>query len=54
MTVKRSLSLKREALAELTTTDLVSVVAGASGATCPATDCISTGICNLTQQPRCF
>lgn len=53
--MKRSLSLKRETLAELTADDLASVVAGAmlSGTTCPALDCFSGGICNLTVQPRC-
>ena len=54
--MKRSLSLKREPLAELTSTDLGSVVAGAvvSGVTCPYQDCLSGSVCNLTYQPRCW
>jgi hypothetical protein len=42
--MKRTLSLKRETLAELTTGDLSGVVGAAapSGATCPVLDC--TGI----------
>ena len=56
MTVQRSLNLNREALAELTTDDLASVVGGVplSGNTCPIPDCFSGGICGLTAQPRCF
>lgn len=54
MTVKRSLSLKREALAELTAADLGSVVAGApmSGVACVSQD--GGSVCNLTVQPRCW
>jgi hypothetical protein len=55
--VKRSLTLKRETLAELTASDLTGVVAGAqaSGATCPALDCVSNlNLCDITFQPRCF
>ena len=46
--MKRSLSLKRETLAELSTGELASVVAGAtpSGLTCPALDCL--GITGFT------
>lgn len=52
--MKRSLSLQRETLAELTSADLGSVVAGAmlSGPTCPALECLSD-LCGLTFQPRC-
>lgn len=55
VTVKRSLSLTRETLAELTSADLGSVVAGLmpSGPTCPALDCLSDIVCNITVQPRC-
>jgi hypothetical protein len=51
----RSLALRRERLAELTSDDLGAVVAGAmpSGATCPVLDCLSGSVCNLTAQPRC-
>jgi hypothetical protein len=56
--VKRSLSLQRETLAELTSTDLGSVVAGGaelSGLTCPAFECLSAhNLCDITFQPRCF
>ena len=54
MTVKRSLSLKRETLAELSSAALSEVVAGAmpSGPTCPVLDCLSD-ICGITFQPRC-
>jgi hypothetical protein len=38
--MKRTLSLKRETLAELTTDDLRDVVGGASGITCPLGDCV--------------
>jgi hypothetical protein len=40
--MKRTLSLKREALTELTTSDLAAVAGGAlaSGATCPAVSCV--------------
>lgn len=53
--MKRSLSLKRETLAELTSADLGSVVAGVllSGVTCPVLDCLSGSVCTLTAQPRC-
>ena len=55
--MKRSLSLKRETLVELTSADLGSVVAAAvvSGTTCPYQECLSNaGLCDLTAQPRCF
>ena len=51
--MKRSLTLHRETLADLTNADLGAVVGGAmSGPTCPALDCLSD-FCNLTVQPRC-
>ena len=55
MTPKRSLWLTREALSELSPADLGSVVAGLmpSGPTCPATDCLTEIVCNITFQPRC-
>jgi len=52
----RSLALRRETLAELTSDDLGAVVAGLmpSGATCPLLDCFSGSVCTLTAQPRCW
>lgn len=52
--MKRSLALRREAVAELTSADRRAVVAGAapSGLTCPVYDCLSD-LCELTRQPRC-
>lgn len=52
--MKRSLSLHRETLAELTIADLGEVVGAAapSGPTCPIFDCLSD-LCELTRQPRC-
>ena len=38
--MKRTLRLRRETLAELTTDDLRDVVGGASGVTCPLADCV--------------
>lgn len=55
--MKRTLSLRRETLAELTATDLTAVVGGAqlSGPTCPVVDCVSNAnLCDITFQPRCF
>lgn len=52
--MKRALSLKREPLTELTSTDLGSVVGGVSGMTCPPVECMSGGVCTLTAQPRCW
>ncbi|HWL35637.1 MAG TPA: hypothetical protein VNQ77_05535 [Frankiaceae bacterium] len=55
--MRRSLSLKRETLAELTATELVGVAGGAqlSGPTCPALECVSNAhLCDITFQPRCF
>lgn len=52
----RRLSLRREALMELTAADLDAVVAGAqlSGPTCPVLDCVSDAhLCDITVQPRC-
>jgi hypothetical protein len=53
---RRSLTLRRETLTELTSDDLAVVVGGVpmSGLTCPALDCFSGAVCNLTYQPRCF
>ena len=52
----RSLSLKRETLADLSSADLESVVAGVlpSGLTCPVLYCMSGSICTLTAQPACW
>jgi hypothetical protein len=47
--MKRTLTLRREALSELTTGDLASVV-GASGLTCPYGDCVR----DLTYQLGCI
>lgn len=54
--MKRTLSLKRETLAELTSADLGSVVGGdlVSGLTCPVLDCLSDDLCGITVQPRCW
>lgn len=47
---KRTLSLKREPLADLTTDELGAVAgAGLSGATCPVLDCL-----NLSEPSTCF
>lgn len=53
--MNRTLSLKREALTEITSAELGSVVAGLvpSGITCPATDCLTDMVCGITFQPRC-
>ena len=56
--MKRTLTLSRETLTELTADDLSSVAGGQtvlSGLTCPVdTSCFTTAVCNLTEQPRCF
>lgn len=51
--MKRTLTLRREALAEIATDDLASVVGGQelSGLTCPLTDCIGDP---PTFPPRCY
>jgi hypothetical protein len=55
MKPSRSLTLRREALTELTNDDLVTVV-GAEEKTigCTVVVCLSNTPCNLTSQPRCF
>lgn len=52
---RRSLTLRRETLAELAAADLEAVVGGdaPSGPTCPVVDCLSELVCNITIQPRC-
>jgi hypothetical protein len=52
---RRSLSLRRETLTELTNDDLSAVV-GADEKTigCTVVACLSGTPCNLTSQPRCF
>lgn len=52
--MKRTLVLKREALAELDADDLTAVVGGQapSGLTCPVPYCFSGAICDLTES--CF
>ncbi|HEU0132258.1 MAG TPA: hypothetical protein VFQ85_14815 [Mycobacteriales bacterium] len=55
--MKRTLTLKREPLAELVSTELTSVVGAGqlSGLTCPVYDCVSEHqTCDITYQPRCF
>lgn len=37
---KRTLSVKRETLTELTADDLAIAIGGASGVTCPVKDCV--------------
>ncbi|HEU0132273.1 MAG TPA: hypothetical protein VFQ85_14890 [Mycobacteriales bacterium] len=61
--MKRTLSLRRETLAELATNDLAAVAGGAlSGLTCPLTDCLDqhrpsyeyTCLDCLTRSPACY
>jgi hypothetical protein len=56
MKPRRSLTLARESLTELTPDDLAMVAGGddVSGLTCPVVACASDLTCWLTQQPRCF
>ena len=47
---KRTLSLKRESLTELTTGQLADVVGGASGVTCPVKYCLQ----DISGQISCY
>jgi hypothetical protein len=55
--VKRSLTLNRETLIELSDESLGSVQGAQaipSGLTCPVVACVSDRACDITFQPRCF
>ncbi len=50
--MKRTLSLKRETIAELADEQLADVAGGQQAVTGLA--CLSGFVCQLTEQPRCF